>query len=170
MSGLLVLGQRRVAVDARQDTAVGWLVADYNWGEAQVISLKEYYKQIGEPKQFEPALATVYKQYDDAKSVWAIRGLINASQMKDVGKQAQDLLQQIQSWASKQGSSVVTPAGVPVAQVVPPPVAPPPKDEGLFGMIPWYVYAVLVAAGAAVVGYFAVPPILSAVAARRLIK
>lgn len=152
---------------------IGWNIADYNWGESQVLQMNTYFNAVGRPKQFEAAAESIWKSYEDAKSAWAIKDIINASEMKGAGDQAVALRKQIEAFVAQNkkstgGGSVSVPDLSPVGV----PDAPRPKEEGILSIIPWWGWAV---GGVGVVGLLGtivipiVAPLIAAGASRRLI-
>lgn len=158
MSGLLTLGQRSPAYAPREGAVLGWLVADYNWGDTQFTALTAYYKAVGKPAQFDAAYKTVEAAHSDASSIWFIGGLKNASAMKTVGEQAVALRKQIEQWASAQGIAA------------PMPSSESDKPSPSSSLLPWWVWTVVAAGALGVVAIYVVPPIVSAVTAARAAK
>lgn len=170
MSGLHTLASRRAAVvsasTAGDSNTVGWLVDDYNWGESQVLQLVQYFDSLQRPPEFEARIQALYKAYEDAKSFWAIRSLINASAMKDLGVQAQTLMRELEAFVQKKARA----AGLPVPQGVSTSLTPPPPPESLLmPSVPWWLWLIGGVAVVGVVGYFAAPIIVSAVSARKML-
>ncbi len=162
MSGLHTLGQRREAVGGRRpDATLGWVFADYSWGETQFKELQSYYESTGKPQQFQAAFDALSSAYDDAKTAWAFRALFTSDKMRTVGEQSVALRKQVEGWAATHGKGAAPPSAVPDA---------PPPPSGVSSLLPWWGWALVAAGGLGLAAVFAVPPIVSAVAAAKTVR
>lgn len=155
MSGLLTLGQRSTSSAARPDAMVGWVIADYNWGSTQFTAMKAYFEAIGRPQQFQPEFKSLSVAFDDADTSSLILGMLNSDKMKTVGERSVDFRKRLEAWAVAQGMAAPTPSSASDK-------APPSS-----GLIPWWAWTIIVAGSLGAFAIFAVPPIVSAVAAAR---
>jgi hypothetical protein len=159
MSGLYLLGHRHETVSVpRSDATLGWVFADYSWGQTQFKELEAYFSSLGKPQQFRAAFDALKAAYDDAETVWAVRAVFVADKMKTVGEQSVTLRKQIEGWASSQGKGAAPLSSVPDA---------PPPPSGVVTLLPWWGWALVAVGGLGLVAFVAVPPIASAVAASK---
>jgi len=162
MIGLDLLG-----ASAQPSATVGWLVEDYNWGESQVLQCVQYFDKVGKPPEFAARVSALQKSYDDTKSVWFFRGLVNASAMKDLGKQAQALMSTLQTFAQAKARA----EGKPIPQGVDLSTSPAPPDEAgpldslntFLRVLPWAAGGVLLIGGA----IYAAPHVATLIALRK---
>lgn len=170
MSGLCTLGQRRVVVGALSDG-----VTDYDYGETKVVELVQFFNELGRPKDFEADVERVYTAYEKAKA-WEPLGpdkLLrwkNATAMKQVGADAAVLMDTIRASGAHGDGTVAASSKVPTQ--IKNPVYEPGKDAptSWLSWVPWWGWTLLAAGGLGVAAVYAVPPIMSAVAARRALK
>ncbi len=161
MSGLHTLGQRCAPTVRARTTTLGWVFADYSWGQTQFKELQSYYESLGKPQQFQAAFKALSDAYDDASTSWAIRALFISDKMKTVGEQSVMLRKQHEGWAQTQGKGGPPPSAVPDV---------PPPPSGASSLLPWWGWALVAAAGVGLVAVAVVPSIASAVAAGRTAK
>ncbi len=161
MSGLHTLGRRTLV--RREGPVVGGL-ADYNWGEAKVQQLVQYFDSVGRPSQFEAAVEAVYATYEKTKTSWAtLAALVNDSKMKALGQDAVDLMTKIQAAVAAANPSKPPPA-------LPAGAKEPPPDPGILGRVPWWVWGIGAVASLGVVGWIAAPLIAPLIARRSAAK
>jgi len=150
-------------------------VTDYDYGENKVIQLVQFFNTLGRPKEFEADVERVYTSYEKAKA-WEPLGVDkvlrwkNATQMKQVGADAAVLMDTLRA-SGAHGTGAVAPSSKVPSQVSNP-VYTPSKDEpsSWLSWIPWWGWGLLAAGSLGAVAVFAVPPIISAVAASRAVR
>lgn len=179
MSGLLVLGRCSDIASARTDASIGaWSdgVTDYDYGELKVIQLVQFFNALGRPKEFEADVERVYTSYEKTKA-WEPFGpdkLLrwkNATQMKMLGADAAVVMDTIRASGAHGDGKTAASSKVPTQ--IKSPVYEPDKDKpsSWLSWIPWWGWTIIGVGSLGAVAIFAVPPIISAVAAsRRLVK
>lgn len=155
MSGLHTLGRRRLPDGAHRDAVLGSL-AEYTWGESQVLQLVQFFDQQGRPAKYEGAVEGIYTSYERLRTSFAtLAALTRGEGMRQLGEQAQALQREIQSYLASQGRDVALPPQQPA----------PPKSS----LLPWWGWLLVAGAAVGAVGYFTAPVIIPLVARRRAI-
>jgi hypothetical protein len=145
-------------------------LADYSWGESQVLQMVQYFNALGRPSQFEAAVEAIYASYEKLRTSFAtLAATVRDDGMKQVGQQAQAMTSQLAAYAaSKQTAAATTPGGVasPASPAPPPPPAlPPPPSSGPLGLPTWAWWA-----GGAAVAALALGPIVAPLIAARAVR
>lgn len=134
-------------------------LAEYSWGESQVLQLNQYFNALGRPSQYEAAMEALWASYEKQKTAFAtLAATVRDAGMKQLGEQAQALMAQLQqSAASKAPAGVAAPAA--------PPALKAPPSSGPLGLPTWAWWA-----GGAAVAVIALGPIVAPLIAARAVR